>query len=518
MMAWLSGCIALQAQSPAMLHFEVEDGLPGNLVYCAMEDQQGYLWFGTDKGLSRFDGQSFFNYGTKEGLPDPEVINLYQDAAGRLWIACFKQKPVYRLEGRFISAQEDTLLNRLMMKNAGYIFSETADSTLWIVSGGVISQKNGIQKQYPLKNIGAVAEIQGDFLGLNGSQIFHISGKDQPLQTKSEAIWTHKKWASSYTQNGNRFLFAFPDLTLLLEYREGQIVEVQRTESVFQTVYTDRLGRFWGASPGKGAVCFENDQRDLSQPVWYLPGKKISGIYHDLQGNFWFLSAGEGIFLRPNRQAWRWDKPSGLPSSNLLTLQMAFNGVLLAGDDLGNVHRISSGKFLGTQSFGGADGTNFIRQILPLEPNTFWVTSDEGFFNEHKTSHPTLWQSENGTISAGAPKSMASAGDRLWFGSSQGLATWEPRKEKMPKLLKKGRVTTIALDNEQQLWVGGIEGLFSNYQGFGFNWGDRFEALKQRIVALVPGRGARLWAITPQSGLLELEVSGEKVQSVKVIN
>lgn len=40
----------------------VGDGLAGCRVNCITKDQQGFLWFGTDAGLSRFDGFRFQNF------------------------------------------------------------------------------------------------------------------------------------------------------------------------------------------------------------------------------------------------------------------------------------------------------------------------------------------------------------------------------------------------------------------------------------------------------------------------
>jgi ligand-binding sensor domain-containing protein len=37
-------------------HFGTEEGMPSNTVYCATEDKNGYMWFGTDAGVCRFDG------------------------------------------------------------------------------------------------------------------------------------------------------------------------------------------------------------------------------------------------------------------------------------------------------------------------------------------------------------------------------------------------------------------------------------------------------------------------------
>ena len=85
-----------KAQDPVYTRYDITGGLPGNIVYCAVQDADGLMWFGTDKGLTCFDGLRFHNYGVAEGLPDPEVLHLKLDSRGRMWISCFKRKPCYR--------------------------------------------------------------------------------------------------------------------------------------------------------------------------------------------------------------------------------------------------------------------------------------------------------------------------------------------------------------------------------------------------------------------------------------
>ena len=93
----------LSAQTPAYLHYVVSDGLPSNMVYCGTQDHEGLLWFGTDKGLASFDGTRFRTFGIKDGLPDPEVLNVWEDSRERLWICCFQKKPCYRRNARIFS-------------------------------------------------------------------------------------------------------------------------------------------------------------------------------------------------------------------------------------------------------------------------------------------------------------------------------------------------------------------------------------------------------------------------------
>jgi len=44
------------AQEYQVTHFTVEDGLPSPETYFVHEDILGYIWIGTDRGLSRYDG------------------------------------------------------------------------------------------------------------------------------------------------------------------------------------------------------------------------------------------------------------------------------------------------------------------------------------------------------------------------------------------------------------------------------------------------------------------------------
>jgi len=61
------------------------DGLAGDFIYDICEDQQGRLWFGTDGGVSMFDGHSFTNYTTEDGLANNHVWTIYEDRQGTLW-------------------------------------------------------------------------------------------------------------------------------------------------------------------------------------------------------------------------------------------------------------------------------------------------------------------------------------------------------------------------------------------------------------------------------------------------
>lgn len=76
------------------LNITIKDGLPSNYVFAADEDEHGFLWLGTDKGLARYDGFRWQTFTTDEGLPGNYINQLYCDGNGGIWLY-FATKGLY---------------------------------------------------------------------------------------------------------------------------------------------------------------------------------------------------------------------------------------------------------------------------------------------------------------------------------------------------------------------------------------------------------------------------------------
>src|SRR4051812_24689814 len=100
-----------EGQEFSYKHYEIKDGLAGNNVYHCVEDKDGFLWFATETGVSRFDGTSFKNFTTAEGLPDNEILKLFADSKGRIWMLPFKNPICYYYKGPIFNAGNDSLLH-----------------------------------------------------------------------------------------------------------------------------------------------------------------------------------------------------------------------------------------------------------------------------------------------------------------------------------------------------------------------------------------------------------------------
>ena len=71
----------------------VEAGLSQSTVNCILQDSKGFMWFGTDDGLNKYDGYGFMIY--KHNPDDPfsishnQIWSLFEDSSGILWIGTF---------------------------------------------------------------------------------------------------------------------------------------------------------------------------------------------------------------------------------------------------------------------------------------------------------------------------------------------------------------------------------------------------------------------------------------------
>ena len=71
-------------------HISLEQGLSQNSVFCIIQDQKGFMWFGTEDGLNRYDGYEFeihkndlLNHAS---ISDSYILSIHEDRAGIIWI------------------------------------------------------------------------------------------------------------------------------------------------------------------------------------------------------------------------------------------------------------------------------------------------------------------------------------------------------------------------------------------------------------------------------------------------
>ncbi len=76
-----------QAERLPIKTYTGADGLAGIRIHRIVRDSRGYMWFCTAQGLSRFEGSSFVNYSSEDGLPYPSINDLLETPYGAYWLA-----------------------------------------------------------------------------------------------------------------------------------------------------------------------------------------------------------------------------------------------------------------------------------------------------------------------------------------------------------------------------------------------------------------------------------------------
>ncbi len=85
----------------------VQEYIAGNRVASIYIDEDGIIWFGTENGLSAYDGSTFTNYGVKDGLPENQINDIYGRRSGtgsQILIATWKGAGILDKVGNLIQS------------------------------------------------------------------------------------------------------------------------------------------------------------------------------------------------------------------------------------------------------------------------------------------------------------------------------------------------------------------------------------------------------------------------------
>ena len=110
--------------------YTTREGLPSNHVTVALQDRRGFLWIGTDNGLSVYDGIEFRNFTTVDGLPNLYITDIIEshNHPGTFWIGT--------VAGGLIRMRGGRCTTRHVGDNNISSLYEDAEGGVWCSSGG----------------------------------------------------------------------------------------------------------------------------------------------------------------------------------------------------------------------------------------------------------------------------------------------------------------------------------------------------------------------------------------------
>ncbi|MEO5984122.1 MAG: two-component regulator propeller domain-containing protein, partial [Ferruginibacter sp.] len=148
----------------------VEDGLPENYVVCSMQDKYGYIWFGTQNGLVRYDGYQVkvYNLQTadKKERIYRSITTLFEDSKGNIWVGTYGEG-LFRFNR---AADNFTPFAHSEKESAGkkeseYAITEDAKGNIWTSSATALEGKIKFHLDRLDPNTGNFTKFDSSFKG-----------------------------------------------------------------------------------------------------------------------------------------------------------------------------------------------------------------------------------------------------------------------------------------------------------------------------------------------------------------
>jgi ligand-binding sensor domain-containing protein len=471
----------LQAQENDLKfeHFSIENGLSHSKVNCVFQDNRGFLWFGTNDGLNKFDGYEFTVYrwkpGDPQGLSAQLVRAVLQDSKGNLWIGT---------EGGGVN---------LFDRDSESFRSFTPDSTSEI--------------RISSQDVNAIIEDRQGNLWLgtgNGLDFFD---------------WQNKK---------------------VTNYIPRPLEPAPPRAKIVNVIYEDKQNNLWVGTLNSGLwlfdrnhksfTCYLHDPRDPHS----LGDNDVRSIHEDSRGHLWIGTTfgGLNLFDREKKTFRRFSVEKKDPEGATI------RAILDEGAGnlwVGNRHGLynfdtKTHKFVRYQHDPNNPYSlshNSVQCIFKDAKGDLWIGTRDGlnFINTDKSSFVHYQAKANDRRFLNNKVVYAILEDRqgphtggTWFGTEEGglnyldrktgLFTYHKHESKNPFSLSVNNVKALLDDGNGNLWVGTFQGglnFFERKSGRFFRYQNRpndpTSLAGNEVMALLQDRDGELWVGTFENGL-----------------
>ena len=402
--------------------WSLEQGLPQLSVIAIAQDKPGYLWFGTQAGLSRFDGVRFANFDLDNtpGLPSTWIQALHADKDGRLWIGTPQGLAVrsgHRVAPVPLAADEapGVLDVRVLRPDGrGRILAATNRGVM-VVSG------DRLRTLHPLDDGGALSihldEDGALWVGGRGRvHLFDAQGS-RALPLPAEASMATVTALASHDGR----LWAGCDTGLYVLEAGGwrRRSDVAAASGGVQALYEDRDGILWAST--RDTVHRLRKDRVLERIAAAGPLAEIRTFYEDRESNLWLGSNNEGVSRVWNGWTRRFSRAEGLRQPLLWSIAQDPDGRTWAGSDDG-VSVLEGGRFR-TLVPGRALPHPAAYTLLPENGQT-WIGTRDGaaLYRDGRLQRPRMLAAMDTAQVNGIVRDQRK---RLWFATSKGLYRWD---------------------------------------------------------------------------------------------
>lgn len=312
------------AQQLAYRHFSTNEGLPHPQIYMTKTGTDGSLWIGTDNGLSRFDGNKFYNYYPKKTVGTNYILDMDSLPGGLMLVNVYKGGLcIIRNDSIFSVPIDSSQLGHNARFNPGRFFSIRYDpvhNCTWAINNA-----------YQLFRM----------VYVNGRMVVYTEGDGQTLfysiyfsERRKAVYFATSQGIYSYTNNRVAELpgsykkvvtriFEYSEQEFILGTQEGLVIfntstgtqQTYKSKSIALRydafLYDSRKQMLWIAGAGSGVYVFHNN--NLEKPYLHmLRGITPNYLYADSAGNIWCSTYGGGLYQFGQHYILNYQKEEGL--------------------------------------------------------------------------------------------------------------------------------------------------------------------------------------------------------------
>jgi len=292
------------------------EGLNHAYIYAVNQDQDGFLWIGTEEGLYKFNGIDFQQFTTEDGLADNLITVLFTDSRGILW-AGHQNGALTRIsENRFDRLHENANIRGsvadITEDEKGYIWITVQNlGLLCIDEHGKITKVHFPGDETRLTQIASL----GKGLFLTGSQenlylsrfesasdsMVDLKRVDRfPLSKVAEILQESDSSHIIISETHGVFRFQrkqFPEaaeLTIIDNNEDGHLDNLQGG-------LLDAGGSLWLNTLGQGMIRYDPypggnyGGKKLFSSKNGLASDNVRSLFEDAEGNLWLGMYGEGL-------------------------------------------------------------------------------------------------------------------------------------------------------------------------------------------------------------------------------
>lgn len=439
-------------------------GLPQSRVRAVLQTRDGYLWFGTDGGLVRFDGVKFASFDVRTGsLKDNEVWTLKEDRAGVLWIGTVGG--LTRLEqGRFATYTKADGLPEDWVRQ----IDEDRDGALWIATPrGVCRLAGGVFTTFTTKE-GLTQDFVTDVCAGTPEGVFVLA-----------ALQLHRFENGRFVVEGG-----------LAEIEDGGLTNLSKGAD----------GSLWLAFE-RGTIKRRQAGQLTVYPPLNDPGARGGRVFEDASGNVWAIRRNGLSRLQDGRFVRALTTELNARLGSVLSVGSDREGGLWLGLEADGVARLRRTQFTTLTTNDGLPD-NSTRSVFQDSRGDIWIGTINGCVRWSRGRMTSFREWSGGRV--GSVTAIGEDRDGVvWIGVAGELLKFrDGQLTKDPTWKRVTDIKTIYRDPQGRMWVGTDgDGLFRFEDGRMTLFRIRDGLVSNHVRGLLADRQGALWIATFGAGV-----------------